>query len=216
MDDELEPVHLHPIQNPQPGVEGQVEGASWMRDHPHHHSGVDGFGGEPVEAEHNAVGSGASVWNCSDERGGREGEEEEGREEGKRGREEGKGGREEGKGGREEGKGGREEGKGREGRRERRDLLLQCEECKADVGYYLSLPAMASSPRLEVDYSFGELNGYITYVLKKQDKEANIMKPVEGRSLNYGQDAQTSISKRWCVDVTTHNYWATKEPGCGQ
>ena len=75
---------------------------------------------------------------------------------------------------------------------------------------------MASSPRLEVDYSFGELNGYITYVLKKQDKEANIMKPVEGKSLNHGQDAQISISKRWCVDVTTHNYWATKEPGCGQ
>ena len=100
-----------------------------MRDHPHHHSGVDGFGGEPVEAEHNAVGSGASISaGIVVMREGGVGKErrrkgEEGREEGKRGREEGKGGREEGKGGREEGKGGREEREGRregrEGRRER-------------------------------------------------------------------------------------------------
>ena len=36
---------------------------------------------------------------------------------------------------------------------------------------------MASSPRLEVDYCFGELDGHITYVLKEQDKEANLFKP---------------------------------------
>ena len=70
----------------------------------------------------------------------------------------------------------REGGSWSKGQR-REDLLLQCEECKADVGYYLSLPAMASSPRLEVDYCFGELDGHITYVLKEQDKEANLFKP---------------------------------------
>ena len=49
--DELEPVHLHRVQNPQPDVEGQVVRPSWVAGDAHHHSGVDGFGGKPVEAE---------------------------------------------------------------------------------------------------------------------------------------------------------------------
>ena len=104
-------------------------------------------------------------------RGGREGgeEEREGREELGRGNEGGKRERkEEGEGGEEveRGKGRR---KGEEERGGGRYLLLQCEDCKADVGYNLCLPTMHSSPLLEVDHSFGELNGHITKVLKKQD-----------------------------------------------
>ena len=69
----------------------------------------------------------------------------------------------------EEGWGGSREWKGEEERGGGRYLLLQCEDCKADVGYNLCLPTMHSSPLLEVDHSFGELNGHITKVLKKQD-----------------------------------------------
>ena len=68
-----------------------------------------------------------------------------------------------------------------EERREWVPSLLQGEQSKAHVGYYLSLSAVDSAPLLEVYHCLGQFDEHISYVLNEQYEQANLFKPEVGR-----------------------------------
>ena len=69
---------------------------------------------------------------------------------------------------------------GEEGRREWVPSLLQGEQSKAHVGYYLSRSAVDSAPLLEVYHCLGQFDEHISYVLNEQYEQAYVMKPGDG------------------------------------
>ena len=82
------------------------------------------------------------------------------------------------------------------------DSLLKCEKPKADVGYYLSILVVNTPSVLEVNHSLGQFDGNIPYVLNEQDKETNVMKPVEEEGLNCGErERRDKQNKLWTSGV---------------